>query len=128
MTIEIKRTGLPPELETAVVEHAEAMVAGDDRVAAKFGGDCATYDATLQRASSMRPFKHYQVIARARLGFQYLVKLRLCGIAGDLNLQNRWGLADDGTWRIVEIDDLGLRSPWEKPVRDATVNADGKTQ
>jgi hypothetical protein len=30
----------------------------------------------------MRPFSSYKVIARARLGFHYLVKVRLRGDAG----------------------------------------------
>jgi hypothetical protein len=116
MTIKIKRTVYPPELETAVIAHAAATVAGDDRGAAHFvsGRAQEAFGAVLQRAASMRPFDHYEVIARARLGFQYLVKLRLRGKAGDLNLQNRWA-ADRDEWRIAEIEDLGLRSPWKKP-------------
>ena len=89
---------------------------GDDCGAAAFVSGRAqdAFGAVLQRASSMRPFDRYEVITRARLGFQYLVKPRLHGKAGDLNLQNRWA-ADGDEWRIVEIEDLGLRSPWKKP-------------
>jgi len=121
MTIKIKRTGCPPELEAAVIAHAVAIVAGEDRVAATFVNDRAqeAFGAVLRRAASMRPFNRYEVIARARLGFQYLVKLRLHGKAGDLTLQNRWAAFAD-EWRIVEIEDLGLRSPWEKPEAIAT--------
>jgi hypothetical protein len=116
MTIKFKGTACPPELEAAVIAHAAASVAGDDCGAAAFVSGRAqdAFGAVLQRASSMRPFDRYEVIARARLGFQYLVKLRLHGKAGDLNLQNRWA-ADGDEWRIVEIEDLGLRSPWKKP-------------
>ena len=104
MTIKIKRTGCPPELEAAVIAHAVAIVAGEDRVAATFVNDRAqkAFGAVLRRAASMRPFNRYEVIARARLGFQYLVKLRLHGRAGDLTLQNRWAAHAD-EWRIVEI-------------------------
>jgi hypothetical protein len=116
MTIKFKRTSCPPELEAAVIAHAAASAAGDDRGAVHFVNNRAqaAFGAMLQRASSMRPFDRYEVIARARLGFQYLVKLRLHGKAGDLNFQNRWA-ADGDEWRIVEIEDLGLRSPWKKP-------------
>ena len=123
MTIKIKRTVFPPELDAAVAVHAAALVAGDDQIATKFAGDraAAEYGAAMKRAASMRPFSSYDVIARARLGFQYLVKLRLHGSAGDLNLQNRWREVNGGDWRVVEIEDLGLRSPWKKPAPDATL-------
>ena len=116
MTIKFKRTACPPELEAAVIAQAAASVAGDDCGVAAFVSGRAqdAFGAVLQRVASMRPFDRYEVIARARLGFQYLVKLRLRGKAGDLNLQNRWA-ADGDEWRIAEIEDLGLHSPWKKP-------------
>jgi hypothetical protein len=124
MTIKAKRTGLPPEAEAAIAAHAAAMVAGDDRGAAKFGGALTPASTTaLERAAAMRPFSGYVVIARARLGFQYLVKLRLTAAAGELDLQMRWHRIESGDWQIVEIDDLGSQSPWKKPVRVATPEA-----
>jgi hypothetical protein len=121
MTIKVKHTGLPPELALAVAEHAAAFVAGDDHVVAKFAGDraMAESDATIRRAATLRPFGRYEIIARARLGFQYMVKLRLSGKRGDLNLQTRWHQVDGGTWAIVEIEDIGLESPWKRPAQEA---------
>ncbi len=120
MTIKVKRTGLPPELEAAVAANAAAMAAGDDRGAAKFvsAGAEGANGEVMKGAASKRPFGGYEVIARARLGFQYLVKVRLNGSAGDLTMQTRWHREDGGEWRIAEIEDLGLRSPWKKPEQD----------
>src|ERR1700690_2398392 len=123
MTI-IKRTGLPPELEEAVMAHAAAIVAGDQSRAAKFVDDVAEAKsrpttemvesgAIKELAKRSGKFTGYEVIARARLGFQYLVKLRLHGDNGDSNLQNRWHQRTSGDWRIVEIEDIGSQSPWK---------------
>jgi hypothetical protein len=119
MTIKIKRTGLPAELEAAVTDHAAAMAAGDGNGAGKFASDRAgtAHREAMRRAASLRPFNGYEVIARARLGFHYLVKVRLSGDAGYLTVQTRWLRAEGGEWRIAEVDDLGLQSPWQKPAQ-----------
>jgi hypothetical protein len=119
MTIKIKRTGLPPELEAAITEHAMAVAEGDESGAVKFASDRAgvSHGAAMKSAASMRPFGSYEIIARARLGFQYLVKVRLSGDANDLTVQTRWLHAEGGEWRIAEVEDLGLQSPWQKPTQ-----------
>jgi hypothetical protein len=72
--------------------------------------------SAVRPLSSTRPFGRDEVIARARLGFHYIVKLRLTGRAGaTMTLQNRWHRESGGTWRVIEIEDAGLRSPWTKP-------------
>jgi len=32
-------------------------------------------------------------------------------------VQTRWLQAEGGEWRIAEVDDLGLQSPWQKPAQ-----------
>jgi hypothetical protein len=139
MTIKVKRTGLSAELEEAIAEHAAAIVAGDDTRAAKFvdaavkAQSSLSVDKVESRAirDSAKPsgkFTSYEVIARARLGFQYLVKLRLRGVDGDLNLQNRWHQTNGGDWRIVEIEDLGSESPWKKPGHTPSFGFEGKIE
>src|ERR1700730_15395038 len=133
MTIKIRRMGAPPELEAAVAAHAAALVAGDERGAAAFGGAraIAAHAAAIAPAASIRPFGRDEVIARARLGFHYIVKLRLTGRAGaTMTLQNRWHRESGGAWRLIEIEDAGFRSPWTKPdvaiaVKGHTVKVDG---
>ena len=124
MTIKVKRTGLPPELEAAVGAYAAALAAGDERGVSAFVDERAAEAerAMLARAASMRPAGRVEVIARARLGFQYIVKLRLMGAAAGatMTLQCRWHREDGGAWRLIEIEDIGLRSPWKKPEENAT--------
>jgi hypothetical protein len=133
MTIKVKRTGTPPELETAVGAYAAALAAGDERGAAALVDGRAAEAASVvhARAASMRLTGRIEVIARARLGMQYIVKLRLTGAAGAaMTLQSRWHREDGGAWRLIEIEDAGLRSPWKKPegsapAKGGAVRADG---
>jgi hypothetical protein len=117
MTIKVKRVGLPPELEAIVSAYASAIVAGDDRLAATFVEERATasLSAAMEHIASMRPLKGVEVIARARLGFQYIVKLRFRSGAGSgLVFQTRWHRGSVGVWRLIEIEDSGSQSPWKK--------------
>ena len=115
MEIKVKRTGLPPELEIAIAAYTAALAAGDH------GGATALVDgradaAVIARVASIGPAGRVDVIARARLGHQYLVKLRLTGAAGTtMTLQSRWHKANGGAWRLIEVEDAGLQSPWQKP-------------
>ena len=108
-------------MEQAVAEHAAAIVTGDDRGAAKFVDDraAAESEAAIRQAATLGPFDGYEIIARARLGFQYIVKLRIAGKRGDLNLQTRWHQIDGGAWAIAEIENIGLESPWKRPAQEA---------
>jgi hypothetical protein len=118
MTIKVKRTGLPEELEAAVASHTAAITAGDDRDAMVFVEERAAISAagSLERVSAMRPLTGVKVIARARLGAHYIVKLRLIGEAGmTMTLQNRWYQTSRGAWRLIETEDAGSGSPWKKP-------------
>src|SRR5579863_6065563 len=108
MSIKVKRTGLPQELETAIAAYAAALAAGDQGGAAALvdGRAAEAASAVHARAASMRPCGHAEVIARARLGFQYIVKLRLAGAAGAMmTLQIRWHREHGGAWRLIEIED-----------------------
>jgi hypothetical protein len=129
---------LPAELEEAIAEHAAAIVAGDENRSAKFVDDVAKAQssptteivesgAIWESAKPSGKFTSYEVIARARLGFQYLVKLRLRGVDGDMNLQNRWHQTKGGDWRIVETEDIGSQSPWKKPDRNPSAKLAGKS-
>jgi len=139
MTIKVKRTGLPAELEEAVAKHVAAMVAGDDSRASEFvdttvkaqsspTSEMVEPCATQESAKPSGKLASCEIIARARLGFQYLVKLRLHGVDGDLNLQNRWHQTTRGDWRIVEIEDLRTQSPWKKPEHNPSSELEGKIE
>jgi hypothetical protein len=125
MTIKVKRTGLPAELEAAVTVHAAAIAAGDERHAMAFVEERAAIaaGATMARLSAMRPLTDVKVIARARLGAHYIVKLRLIGEVGTtMTLQNRWHQESGGAWRLIEIEDAGSGSPWKKPDKIVAVS------
>ncbi|MGH8013543.1 MAG: hypothetical protein ACREQ4_13685 [Candidatus Binataceae bacterium] len=115
------RMTIPSELLAAVDAHCNAIVANDERVAEALVDAHArpAHRAAIARVAEMRPFTHAVTLARARVGFQYIVKVRISGSKGRLDLQNRW-YETNSEWRIVEIEDLGVRSPWKKP--DEAVN------
>jgi len=126
MALKIRRTVVPVELNEAVAAHAAATVANDAAEASRYVDARAAeaVAAALERAEALRPFIRYEVLARARLGFHYLVKVKFIGRSGDLILQNRWSRTANGDWRLIECDDLGVKSPWKKPDKPIVVNAD----
>src|ERR1700691_2373389 len=123
MEIKVKRTNFPAAMRAAVAEFAAAMTASDEAGAAAWTSAAArdALTAAFARTAQIRPWTKYTVIAQARLGFQYIVKVRFEGAAGGASMQCRWACTDDdaaektGAWRIVELDDLGVHSPWKRP-------------
>ncbi len=116
----------PPDLLDAVDAHARALCGGDDRRAASFISERAlqAHQEALARITTIRPLRGYEVIARARLGRHYIVKVRFHGEAANVTLQNRWHSDDSHQWRVVEVEDIDLRRPWVKPDKPTvTANA-----
>lgn len=112
------RTLTPPELVDTVDAHARAMAASDDARARSYVSARAVeaHEAALVRIGSIRPLIRYDIIARARLGHHYIVKVRFHGAGGkNVTLQNRWHNEAASGWRIVEVEDIGIRPPWVKP-------------
>jgi hypothetical protein len=121
------RTLAPPELVDTVDAHARAVAAGDDGRARSYVSErtADAHDAALSRLALIRPLNGYEVIARARLGHHYIVKVRFHGADGkNVTLQNRWHNENADGWRVVEVEDIGIRPPWVKPAQ-ATVSTDG---
>jgi hypothetical protein len=119
------RVARPSELLAAVEAYSKALVAGDERTSEAFVAPAAlaAHRAALIRSAAIRPFDQAVTLARARIGFQYIVKIRFTSPRGHLELQNRWREESDGRWRIVEVEDLGLRSPWKKPEEKVDIHA-----
>ena len=115
---------VPAELDESVAAHARAFAHGDDHAAESFVTNAAleAHRAAFDRASALRAPREFEVLARARLGLHYIVKVRFHRDVREVLLQNRWSMEPNGTWRIVEVEDLGLRSPWTKPDQTQTVN------
>jgi hypothetical protein len=118
-----RRTVIPIELDESVARHASAFSIGDDRAAERFVVNVAreAHRVAFARSSALATPWEFDVLARARLGLQYVVKVRFHRDGCEMLLQNRWRMEPDGTWRIVEVEDLGLRSPWTKPEKTQTV-------
>lgn len=125
-----RRTHFPDSLMGAIGAYAQAIMRGDENAGSKFvtaePQALASNRATFERSARQGPWHGFELIARARLGFQFIVKIRLHGPCGDLTLQCRWR-EEEGIWRIAEIADVGLRSPWLKPDSSAATagNANG---
>lgn len=119
-----RRTRVPIELDESVGGHASAFAHGDDRAAEGFvaSGALEAHRAASARSLKLGAPREFEVLARARLGLHYVVKVRFHRDGREVLLQNRWRIEPDGTWRIVEVEDLGLRSPWIKPDQTQTVN------
>lgn len=112
------RTLAPPEFLDTVDAHARAVAAGDGGRARSYVSErtLEAHDAALLRIGSIRPLSGYDVIARARLGRHYIVKVRFHDAGGkNVTLQNRWHNENAGGWRIVEVEDIDIRPPWVKP-------------
>jgi hypothetical protein len=109
---------VPQDLIDAAQAHAHAMATGEADAAAGFVDARAeqTHRAALARISMLRRPVDFEIIARARLGFHFIIKVRFRGDNGDsATFQNRWRQEDGSKWRIIEVEDLGLKSPWQKP-------------
>lgn len=109
---------VPDDLLEAAQAHARALVVGDSDSAAVFVDARAAeaHRAARARVSMLRSPVRFEIVARARLGFHFIVKVRFYGADGDsATFQNRWRQEAGPTWRIIETDDLALLSPWKKP-------------
>ena len=119
-----RRTMVPIELDESVAGHARAFAHGDDHAAERFVTSAAleAHRAAVARSSALGAPREFEVLARARLGLHYVVKVRFHRDVREVLLQNRWSMEPNGTWRIVEVEDLGLHSPWTKPEKAQPVN------
>ena len=95
-----------PELLEAIGAHARAVVAGDAGAAEGCVRPVAleAYRAAISAAASVGPFNGYATPALARLGTQYISKVRLAGAQGCSLMQIRWAREGDGRWQIVEAE------------------------
>ena len=115
------------DLRAAIAAHADALAAGDHTAAVKFthSGARKTYDpAAAEIARLPKPFT-VEVLALARVGEQYISKLRTTGGDKKLMVLNRWRKEADGKWLIAEVEDISnKRSPWSDVPTLAAAAAD----
>jgi hypothetical protein len=114
-------------LRDAVASHARAVIEGDDPGAEKWveGPGLEGYRAAVAQAAEIRPLESFDLIAHARLGFQFIVKVRFHGANNfKLPLQVRWRRLNGTEWRIIEVENLNSHSPWRRPDKPKAVNVD----
>jgi hypothetical protein len=104
------------DLREAIATHAAALAAGDSAKAEAFAipGALEAYrQAAAEIARIPQPVK-VEMLALAKIGYQYISKLRFTGDAGAMRrVLYRWRREGDGAWRIVSVEDTsGKRSSW----------------
>ena len=103
------------ELRDAIATHAAALAAGDSAAAEKFVLPQAIEthrQAAAEIARIPRPAKA-ETLALAKVGFQYISKLRITNGDAMRRVLYRWRKEADGKWVIVSVEDTtGKRSSW----------------
>ncbi len=105
------------DLREAIASHAAALAAGDNMTAENFVLPQAIETHRQAAAEIARISKPVTVekLALAKVGFQYISKLRFSGGNGGAmrRVLYRWRKEADGKWLIVAVEDTtGKRSPW----------------
>jgi len=103
------------DLRDAIATHAAALAAGDSVAAEKFVLPQAIEthrQAAAEIARIPRPAK-VETLALAKVGFQYISKLRFTNCDAMRRVLYRWRKEADGKWVIVSVEDTtGKRSSW----------------
>jgi hypothetical protein len=103
------------DLRDAIATHAAALAGCDSAAAEKFvlPGALETHrQAATEIARIPRPAK-VETLALAKVGFQYISKLRFTNGNAMRRVLYRWRKETDGKWVIVSVEDTtGKRSSW----------------
>ena len=103
------------DLRNAIATHAAALAAGDSATAEKFvlpQAIEAHRQAAAEIARIPQPAK-VETLALAKVGFQYISKLRFTNGDAMRRVLYRWRKEADGKWVIVSVEDTtGKRSSW----------------
>lgn len=103
-----------PELDEAIAAHGRALESGGLDAACAFVSDAArdSYRTAMAEVLRAGPLAGFEPAAKARIGFQYISKVRFSRNGKSVVLLNRWR-NEDGAWRIAEVEDLSnKRSSW----------------
>jgi hypothetical protein len=103
------------DLREAIAAHAEAIASGDSAGAEKFVLPQAIETHRQAAAEILRIAKPVKVeaLALAKVGFQYMSKIRFTNGSAMRRVLYRWRKEADGKWVIVSVEDTtGKRSSW----------------
>ena len=103
------------DLRDAIATHAAASAAGDSAAAEAFVLPQAIEThrrAAAEIARIARPVE-VETLALAKIGFQYISKIRFTNGGAMRRVLYRWRKETDGKWVIVSVEDTtGKRSSW----------------
>ncbi len=112
----MKEADKVPALDEAIVLHARAVTADESEAAEKYVTPLAmeSHRALFRSVSGADASTNsFEELGRARIGFQYVSKMRFTLGDRKVPVLIRWKHEEDGAWRIAETEDLsGKRSPW----------------
>jgi hypothetical protein len=104
-----------PELAEAIAAHARAVLAGDSSAAEGHVAPAAleAYRLAMNEAMRQGPFDRHTAPGLARLGSQYISKVRFAGARGGALMQIRWTRDGERRWLIAEAEYFPPgRTPW----------------
>jgi hypothetical protein len=104
-----------PELTEAIAAHARAVLANDRAAAEGYVAPAAleAYRAVIGDAMRAGPFDACATPGLARLGTQYISRVRWSGRGGSALMQIRWACGGDRRWLIAEAEYFPPgRMPW----------------
>ncbi len=116
-----------PVLDDRIIAHGMAMLAGSADADAYLADSAReSYREATRTIAPMRPFDNFEMLALAKIGGQFISKLRLTGKKGIAKLLIRWKQTEDGTWVIAGAEDISTKpSPWSD-IQHYTVEREGK--
>ena len=103
------------DLREAIATHAAALAAGDNATTEKFVLPQAleTHRQAAAEISRIAQPAKVEALALAKVGFQYISKLRFTNADAMRRVLYRWRKEADGKWVIVSVEDTtGKRSSW----------------
>jgi hypothetical protein len=103
------------ELRGAIAGHAQAIAAGETAAAEKFAHRDAieAYREVAVEIARLAGPLVVEDLALAKIGAQYISKLRIVGAGGYRRVLYRWRKEPDGKWMIAGVEDTtNKRSPW----------------
>jgi hypothetical protein len=104
-----------PELVEAIAAHARAVLAGDTVAAEDYVSPDAleAYRLAMNEAMRAGPFDRHVAPGLARLGTQYISKVRFADARASALMQIRWRREGERRWQIAEAEYFAPgRTPW----------------
>jgi len=103
------------DLRNAIATHAALLAAGDSAAAEKFvlPNALETHKQAAAEITRIPKPPKVETLALAKVGFQYISKLRFTHGDAMRRVLYRWRKEADGKWVIVSVEDTtGKRSSW----------------